>query len=53
MNEIVLFGQASVKRKLAELIKSDSQVSEKLKAVKTADIMTQNQMVAWVKKFYK
>jgi stalled ribosome rescue protein Dom34 len=53
VNEIVLFGPASLKRKLAELIKSDSQMSEKLKAVKTADIMTQNQMVAWVKKFYK
>jgi len=53
VHEIVLFGPASLKRKLAELIKSDSQMSEKLKAVKTADIMTQKQMVAWVKKFYK
>jgi len=53
VNEIVLFGPASLKRKLAELIKSDSQMSEKLKAVKTTDIMTQKQMVAWVKKFYK
>ncbi len=52
-NEIVLFGPASLKRKLAELIKSDKTMSEKLKAVKTADLMTQNQMVAWVKKFYK
>lgn len=53
VNEIVLFGPASLKRKLAELIHSDMMMTEKLKAVKTADIMTQNQMVAWVKKFYK
>lgn len=53
VNEIVLFGPASTKRKLAELIKSDMVMTEKLKAVKTEDIMTQNQMVAWVKKFYK
>ncbi len=53
VNEIVLFGPASIKRKLAELLKSDRTTAEKLKAVKTADVMTQNQMVAWVKKFYK
>jgi hypothetical protein len=53
VNEIVLFGPASMKRKLADLIKSDISLAEKLKAVKTADTMTQNQMVAWVKKFYK
>lgn len=53
VNEIVLFGPASLKRKLAELIKSDRTMAEKLKAVKTADVMTQNQMVAWVKKFFK
>ena len=53
VNEIVLFGPASLKRKLAEVIKSDLVMADKLKAVKTSDIMTQNQMVAWVKKFYK
>lgn len=53
VNEIVLFGPASMKRKLADLIKSDITMFEKLIAVKTADIMTQNQMVAWVKKFYE
>ena len=53
MNEIVLFGPASLKRKLAEMIKSDLVMADKLKDVKTSDIMTQNQMVAWVKKFYK
>ena len=53
VNEIVLFGPASLKRKLAEMIKSDLVMADKLKAVKTSDIMTQNQMVAWVKKFYK
>lgn len=52
VNEIVLFGPASSKRKLAELLSSDKTMAEKLKAVKTADLMTQNQMVAWVKKFY-
>lgn len=52
VNEIVLFGPASSKRKLAELLNSDKTMAEKLKAVKTADLMTQNQMVAWVKKFY-
>ena len=53
VNEIVLFGPASLKRKLAELIKSNLVMADKLKAVKTSDNMTQNQMVAWVKKFYK
>jgi stalled ribosome rescue protein Dom34 len=53
VNEIVLFGPAILKRKLAEMIKSDLVMADKLKAVKTSDIMTQNQMVAWVKKFYK
>ena len=53
VNEIVLFGPASSKRKLTEMIKSDALMADKLKAVKTADKMTQNQMVAWVKKFYK
>lgn len=52
VNEIVLFGPASSKRKLAELLSSDKTMAKKLKAVKTADLMTQNQMVAWVKKFY-
>lgn len=53
VDEIVLFGPASMKRKLALMIKSDNTLAEKLKAVKNADSMTQNQMVAWVKKFYK
>jgi len=51
-DEIVLFGPANLKNELEKLILNDSVMASKLKAVKTADIMTQNQMVSWVKKFY-
>jgi len=53
VDEIVLFGPANLKNELEKLISDDTVMASKLKAVKTADIMTENQMVAWVKKFYR
>ncbi|MDP2362790.1 MAG: hypothetical protein Q8M94_03360 [Ignavibacteria bacterium] len=52
VDEIVLFGPANLKNELEKLISQNTVMASKLKAVKTADIMTENQMVAWVKKFY-
>jgi stalled ribosome rescue protein Dom34 len=52
VDEIVLFGPANLKNELEKLIMKDNVMSSKLKAVEPADIMTENQMVAWVKKFF-
>lgn len=52
VDEIVLFGPASVKVQLKKLILSDNVMSVKLKGVESADAMTQNQMISWVKKYY-
>jgi len=51
-DELVLFGPANMKRELEKNIFNNSTLAPKLKAVISADSMTENQMVAWVKKFY-
>lgn len=51
-DELVLFGPASMKKELAKIIHEDSQLSPILKGVKTADSMTDNQLVAWVKNYF-
>ncbi len=53
VDELVLFGPANMKRQLEKLILYDATLTPKLKAVVSADSMTNNQMVAWVKKFYQ
>ena len=52
-DEIVLFGPAEMKTELEKLILKDHNLKDRLMAVKIADSMTENQLVAWVKKFYK
>lgn len=49
---VVLFGPSKMKNEFAKLIKGTAQLSNKLEDVTTAKYMTDNQMVAWVKKFY-
>ena len=52
VDELVLFGPASMKKELEKHILNDTTLASKLKTVVSADSMTENQMVAWVKKFY-
>ncbi|UFH36362.1 hypothetical protein [Flavobacterium acetivorans] len=53
-DELYVFGPAETKTKLQQkIIDSKSNNVEKLKSVETADNMTQNQIVAKVKQFYK
>ncbi len=51
-NEIMLFGPAQTKIKLKKLLLKNPQISSKLKEIKSADHMTENQKVAFVKNFY-
>lgn len=51
---IIIFGPAEVKDKLkSELEASYSEVNAKVKAVQVADSMTDNQVKAWVRDFFK
>ena len=52
VDELVLFGPANMKKELEKYILNDTTLMSKLKAVVSADRMTENQMIAWVKKFY-
>jgi hypothetical protein len=53
-DELYVFGPAETKTKLQQKIfESKSNNVEKLKSVESADNMTQNQIVAKVKQFYK
>jgi len=49
---VVLFGPAKMKKVFEKEIKGNMQVSNKLVGVYNSDLMTENQMVAWVKKYY-
>ena len=53
VDKLVLFGPAEMKTHLEKAILKNSLVSKKLTAVKPADNMTENQLVAWVKDYYK
>lgn len=53
VDELVLFGPANMKKELRKQILQDATLTPKLKAVLSADSMTKNQMVAWVKEFYR
>ena len=52
VDELVLFGPANMKKELEKHILNDTTLASKLKRVVSADSMTENQMVAWVKKFH-
>ena len=51
-DELVLFGPANMKKELEKQILHNAKLAPKLKAVVSADSMTENQMIAWVKNFY-
>jgi hypothetical protein len=51
-NEIMIFGPAQTKVKLKKLLLKNPSISSKLKEIKSADHMTENQKVAFVKNFY-
>ena len=53
VDKLVVFGPAEMKTQLEKAILKDSQISKKLVAVEPADNMTENQLVAWVKDYYK
>lgn len=52
-DSIVLFGPSKMKKILKKEIKNNLQLNPKLKGVFKASKLTENQMVAWVKDFYK
>lgn len=52
-DSFVLFGPSSMKYNLGKEIQKNSKLSGKMDGVETADSMTENQMVAWIKDFYK
>ena len=51
-DELVIFGPARMKQELKKAIDSDNNSSIEVKDVVSADSMTQNQMVAWVKNYF-
>ena len=52
-DKLVLFGPAEMKTHLEKAIQGNNLVSEKLVGVEPADNMTENQLIAWVKDYYK
>lgn len=52
-DEVVLFGPANMKKILEKEINGNLQFVNKLAGVYNAELLTENQMVAWVKDFYK
>jgi len=52
-NELVLFGPAGMKTELEKTIWKETTHSPVIRAVETADSMTDNQIVAWVKNYYQ
>ncbi len=51
-DEIVLFGPAEMKTELDKHLRKKNDLAQKIKAVKAADSMTENQMAAWVREFF-
>lgn len=53
VDEIMIFGPAQTKIKLEKLIQGNPNLLSKLKDVQVSDNMTENQKVAYVKKYFK
>ena len=49
---VVIFGPANMKNIFAKEIKNNMQFSNKLAGIANSNLLTENQMIAWVKKFY-
>lgn len=52
VDEVVIFGPAEMKKELEKMVRSNNEIASLLLEVKTADNMTDNQMVAWVKEYF-
>lgn len=51
-DKVVLFGPSKMKKLLKKEIKSNIQLSKKLLGVHNSELLTENQMIAWVKDYY-
>ena len=49
---LVIFGPSKMKKILEKEIKNHKNLDKKLKGVYSSELLTENQTVAWVKKFY-
>ena len=49
---VVIFGPSNMKNVFAKEIKNNMQLTNKLVGIANCDLLTENQMVAWVKKFF-
>ena len=49
---VVIFGPSNMKNNFAKEIKNNMQFSNKLAGIANSNLLTENQMIAWVKKFY-
>jgi len=52
-DSVVIFGPSNMKKILEKEIKGNMQIADKLSGVSNSEHITENQMVAWVKDFYK
>lgn len=52
-DSVVIFGPSNMKKILEKEIKGNMQIADKLSGVSNSEHMTENQMVAWVKDFFK
>ncbi|MEX1188792.1 MAG: hypothetical protein WED33_05995 [Bacteroidia bacterium] len=53
VEEFVVFGPAEMKTELRKSIEKDRDLLPKLKSVENAEKMTDNQLIAWVKDYFK
>ncbi len=53
VDEMVVLGPAEMKIKLQKLILQDHKMRHKLKGVESSDSITNNQLIAWVKKYFE
>ncbi len=51
-DSMVIFGPAETKGELEKMIRSNNEMAKMLLDVKTADKMTENQMIAWLREYY-
>jgi hypothetical protein len=51
-DEIVLFGPANMKIELEKFIRKDKKLAGRVRAIRTTDSMTDNQIAAWVRSYY-
>ncbi|MDP3314240.1 hypothetical protein [Lutibacter sp.] len=50
---VILFGPSLIKNQLGKEIVNNKRLEPKLKGIFNAELLTQNQLVAWVKDYYK